>query len=224
MFFQNRADKLFEQGVAQLQHGQHSLAIDTFSKVIQIEGNDALASRLNRGIAHLFLVLSDQNSGDEQSFEEHLELSVKDFSLAINKIKSQIRKSNEAINMLAELYYRRSESLMWLQKYQEAISDLNEAIRQNGGNSDYYFQRGFVFTEMIGDAQTGIQDYTKGLNIGTRAYGYTYRAWANFDLGNKEKAKADYYSAVKLDPNEKNRERSFSREKYVEWEYFKKNL
>ncbi|MDO8754260.1 MAG: tetratricopeptide repeat protein, partial [Anaerolineales bacterium] len=132
MLFQNRADKLFEQGEEQLQREQYSLAIDTFSKVIKIEGNDAVVSRLNRGVARLHLTMSNQSSGDdEQSPEERLKLCIEDFSIAINRVNSQTKKSSTAAKILAELHYRRAQSVMWLGKFQESIKDMNEAIRQN---------------------------------------------------------------------------------------------
>jgi tetratricopeptide (TPR) repeat protein len=226
--FQSRSDKLFEQGMNYMNQENYLEAIKLFSQVIEIDGSAGSAgAHINRGIAYGTLAKGASLGSD--LWEDFFKNSIDDLTKAINIF--QVKKSDK--NALANVYFKRANTYLFSYKYEEAIDDLNEAIKLIGNNPAYYINRGFIYCERLRNASAGLKDFSKALEISETSIGYIFRSWANFDLGNTNKAKDDFYSALRLDPNARNSIRylppndldvEFAFDKQIQWENFKKNL
>jgi tetratricopeptide (TPR) repeat protein len=237
MLFQNRSNKLFNQGMELLNRGQYPEAIKFFSEDISANGVSPknIGSCINRGFAYFCMAydmsFSDSRGLDEQ-INKYLNQAVNDFSEAIHTFTFRTERTGEAINDWADTHFKRANANFFLHKPNEAIDDYSEAIKLQGKNPEYYMRRGFVYTEYIGDASAGLENYSKAIALSPTADMYLYRAWANLDLENTQKTKDDFHSAIRLDPNAKNGRRVFpivanyttAFDKMIEWEEFKQSL
>ncbi|MCK6568523.1 MAG: hypothetical protein L6Q45_12640 [Anaerolineales bacterium] len=235
--FQSRSDKLFNQGVELLNRGQYPEAIRIFSEDITANGVSPknVGSCTNRGFAYFCMaydMLFSDSRGLEEQITEYLNHAINDLSEAIHTFTFRTERSGEAINDWADAHFKRANANFFLHKPKEAIDDYSEAIKLQGKNPEYYMRRGFVYAEYIGDASSGVENYSKAIAISPTAEVYLYRAWANLDLKNPQKAKDDFHSAIRLDSNAKNGRRVFpivadyqvAFDKMIEWEEFKQSL
>jgi len=232
MFFQNHSDKLFKQGLEFLNREQYPEAIKVFSEdIVKGVTKDNVGSCTNRGFAYFCMaydILFGDPQGKDEQINEYLRCAVEDLTNAIHVFPLWTESGED----LADVYFKRANTHFFLHKPKEAIYDYKEAIKLQGKNPEYYWRCGFVYAEYIGDSSLGIENYSKAIAIFPSAEVYLYRAWANFDLENTKRAKDDFQSAIRLDPNTRNNKRVFpivadwetSFNKMVEWEEFKQTL
>ncbi|AFZ00616.1 tetratricopeptide repeat protein [Calothrix sp. PCC 6303] len=101
-----------------------------------------------------------------------------------------------------EPYYHRANAYQNAGNYQAAVVDYTEVIRQNTGklgfSSGAYWNRARAY-ERLGKKQKAISDLTQLIGVDSRnADQYLFRGNMYRDIGNKERAIADYQVAEKL--------------------------
>lgn len=86
-------------------------------------------------------------------------------------------------------------------KYEEAIVQLNEAIRLDRNNAQAYVNRGYAYWR-LSKYELAIEDLNEAIRLDTpsKANGYSARGRVYVDLGNYEQAIKDYNEAVRLNP------------------------
>jgi tetratricopeptide (TPR) repeat protein len=105
------------------------------------------------------------------------------------KAKQAVKLNNQAMK------------LMESGDYQQAISNLNEAVNLNPGQIEAYLNRGFAYSELNSHA-SAIANYDKAIELApNNADAYYYRADEYLQAGNAPKALADYNKAIQLNPN-----------------------
>ena len=216
MLFKSRADKLFDQGVVFLNQANYPEAIKLFSQVIDVSSGSEtkFGAYINRGMA--YSIVADRTLydnfpiGDEdrEKIDEYCNLAIKDFSNAIYTMTLYYPPiTTENKTDLADIYRKRAMTYLTLANFKEAIDDINKAIEFEPKNPLFHFVCGYLYAEFIGDASTGLDKYSKSITLSPSAETYLFRAWANFDLGKLDRAKEDFRSAIKLNPEYKSAKR-----------------
>jgi len=96
----------------------------------------------------------------------------------------------------------RGKDLYREKKYDEAISEFDEAIRREPKNAEAYANRGIVYANGKRDYDAGIADYTKAISIdGNNADYYFRRASAYTYKREQDRALNDLNQTIKLNPN-----------------------
>ncbi len=117
-----------------------------------------------------------------------------------------IGKFTEALEVYEyhNYYATRADSYFRLERYEEALNDMNDAIRvmTESGEPVYwmhYYSRGSVYIH-LGQNQRAIQDIDKGLEHDAGIAGlYDLRSTAYLNLGQTVKANNDKARACSLD-------------------------
>lgn len=113
--------------------------------------------------------------------------------------------SDNPINRADALYYK-AETYFFLNRYEDAIADYNEAIQLNPKHSLSYLNRGVVYATNE-EHEKAIADYIEGMRLKPlepelAADVYTNMGVAYFSLGKSEEAIKNYTQATQLDPND----------------------
>ncbi|HVW37298.1 MAG TPA: tetratricopeptide repeat protein, partial [Pirellulales bacterium] len=114
---------------------------------------------------------------------------------AIAYFTQQIRQ-----NPSAELYKARASVWSRQQNYENALADMNEAIRLDPQYAALYNDRGLVWLDK-GEVDKAIADFTQSLRLEPQSYGYANRGDAWFAKSDYDLAIADYNEAIRLEPN-----------------------
>jgi tetratricopeptide (TPR) repeat protein len=100
-----------------------------------------------------------------------------------------------------EAYYNRGIANFYLENFQGALEDLNEALQIQPTNTKFLIARGIIYSA-LGAIEEAIQDYNKVLKINpNNYYAYFNRAVAYSIVGNKQKAIYDYNRALQINPD-----------------------
>jgi lipoprotein NlpI len=100
-----------------------------------------------------------------------------------------------------EFVYHRGWAYHLKGQNEEAVKDLNEAIRLDPKWPGYLIDRGIILAEGLHDLERGITDYDKAINLDPkRESTYRYRAYAKRLAHDYDQAIADYSTALELDP------------------------
>jgi tetratricopeptide (TPR) repeat protein len=103
----------------------------------------------------------------------------------------------------SEVYYGRGIAHYDLQQYDNALSDYNEALRQNPNYGEAYGNRGNVYQYGRSEFDTAIADYTRALSIRENDIDLHNRGNAyQYGKQDYERALSDYARAVQLDPED----------------------
>lgn len=113
---------------------------------------------------------------------------------------TQIINSPNEINEVRSLaYYHRSESQRALRKFDEALADINEAIRLNRNWAEARYLRGLVRLDM-GNRYRALDDFSDAIQVNPRfATAWLHRAVLRRSWGDQVGATADYNEALRLD-------------------------
>ncbi len=162
--------KHYNQGVELLGKGDTAAAIAAFTRVIELEGNDAEAYN-NRGVAY-----SAQKKLEEalRDFSRSIELKPADSTygnragvhFAMNRIDLAIADLTEALKLkpTAEIYTDRGLGYAQTGKVDLAIADYAQAIRLNPKFARSYVLRGLLLLQ-TGKAEAAQKDFDMGFNL-----------------------------------------------------------
>ncbi|WP_158295783.1 tetratricopeptide repeat protein [Planktothrix agardhii] len=172
------ADDYYARGAANFSRGNYRAALDDFTKVINVNSDNANAY-IYRGLAR-----SD----------------LKDYQGAISDYDKALKiDPNNAI-----AYVNRGSVRIDLKDYQGAISDCDKALKIDPNNAVAYLNRGNA-RHYLKDYQGAISDFDKALKIDSNyADAYVNRGNARYYLKDYQGAISDYDKALKIDPNTAN--------------------
>ncbi|WP_413160868.1 tetratricopeptide repeat protein [Capilliphycus salinus ALCB114379] len=121
---------------------------------------------------------------------------LKDYQKNYEVVNQYYEKAKQAVQL-----NNRAMKLIESGDYQQAISNLNEAVNLNPGQIEAYLNRGVAYSELNSHA-SAIANYDKAIELApNNADAYYYRADEYLQAGNAPKALADYNKAIQLNPN-----------------------
>jgi tetratricopeptide (TPR) repeat protein len=171
-----QANEWFEKGYSSGISGNHSYAINAFSKAIEL--NPILAVAFNdRGVAY------NKLGNNKQAIDDY-------------------NKAIELNPILANAYYNRGVYYNNLGNNNQAIDDYNKAIELSPKDADAYYNRGVAYNN-LGNNKQAIDDYNKAIELNPiLADAYYSRGVAYNNLGNNNQAINDYNKAIELSPKD----------------------
>ncbi len=102
---------------------------------------------------------------------------------------------------LAETHLYRGLCYAYLEAYDRAMSDFNDALRRNPYIADVYNERGNLY-RLNGEHQLAIEDYNAAIAIDDTHYAAYYnRALAHENLKQMIEAESDLTRAIELNPD-----------------------
>lgn len=108
----------------------------------------------------------------------------------------QVPQEDQAVVHLA-----RGISYSQMEKFNDALTDFNAALRIRPNYGEAYLNRGAIFLT-TGRFQNAVEDFDKGLGLlPDVVVAYNDRGFAHENMKNHTKARADYEQALALDPN-----------------------
>ena len=116
---------------------------------------------------------------------------------------SSIANISEGIDndIAAAAFFARGAININLERHEEAISDLNEAIRLNPNYVEAYVLRG-LSNNNLGRREEAISDANEAIRLNPNsAEAYFLRGLSNNNLGRREEAISDLNEAIRLNPN-----------------------
>ena len=126
--------------------------------------------------------------------------------LALNagEYETAIALLTKAINLslgdLSEIYLYRGEAYAYIERYEQAMADFNEALRHNAYLADAYNERGNIL-RLRGSLQLAIADYAAAITLAPNHYeAYYNRALTYEDLKQYRAAADDLTTVVALNP------------------------
>ncbi|MBT3292924.1 tetratricopeptide repeat protein [Candidatus Peregrinibacteria bacterium] len=137
------------------------------------------------------VTIDEEDSGEEAEAS----VSIEDLTEAIEQ------------NPTGEAYFDRGHRYHRIGKNEEAILDLNEAIRLDPTNSYAYIDRAHAVTrlgfpdDIVGSNTRAIEDFTKALELEPEnSTQYSNRGFAYSRIGDSDSALSDFNRAIELDP------------------------
>lgn len=134
-------EKIFQQGLDQLEAEDYQGAITAFNQVLQSNPEDVEAY-YNRGLAHA---------------------SLKDYEKAIADYTEVIKRTPNDV----EAYYNRALAKIELQDDEGAIADYSMVIQRKPDDADAYYNRGISYAELNQDGRA-ITDLQKAIELFTK--------------------------------------------------------
>ncbi|MGV7220034.1 MAG: tetratricopeptide repeat protein [Nitrospinales bacterium] len=189
----NKSVALYKRGNAHLSLGNFDVAIDDYSKALEINPNFSKAFS-QRGIAYEKKGLADQSmanvtSGMAYAKKEEYDLAIAEFSSAI-----KINPDN------GDIYYKRGKVYALMEKHDEAIQDYSKALEQIPDNPFVYYRRGSAHLAK-GEKDLAIRDYTTAIELKPDyADAFYSRGNVYSSLGQKEVSIADFTRAIERNP------------------------
>ncbi len=189
--------------------GNFKLAVDHFSKAIEINPKDA-DSYLNRGLMYLkmknaILAISDFDRcvGLNPSIGEAYGGRGMAYGMMgdTDRAIADFNKGIEVTPKHAGLYYNRGVIWGTIGKPLRAIDDYTSAIEINPMYSKAFFNRALNYAEM-GDTTRAISDYSQVLKINSELVeeSYVNRGNCYSSIGENDSALSDYNRVIELDP------------------------
>ncbi len=166
--------ELFDSGIQYFKQGQHQKALDTFTKLIELDPKNADAYK-NRGVTYMKL--------------EKFDSAIKDFG-----------KAEELFPELKGLYSNLGVAWYYKKEYVKAIKSYDIEIEMSPENHIAYFNRALCLTE-LGQNQKALDDLSKTLEIKPDFYwAICYKADILSDEGNDIEAIETYEEAIQKFP------------------------
>jgi tetratricopeptide (TPR) repeat protein/S1-C subfamily serine protease len=184
-------------------------SIAAYDKALKINPNFAQAWKER---SHS-LLQSDKSSEALVSLDKAIALSPNQFDLYawrgrvlffLQRFPEAIDSANQSIKIYPHFsaYGIRAFAYLLLGEYQNAIADLNEAIRLAPDSAFSYSIRGLVYS-LSKDYKKAIADYTEAIRLApNNAEYYSSRGNAYSLLNDENKATADYKRAVSIEPKD----------------------
>jgi len=184
-------------------------SIAAYDKALKINPNFAQAWKER---SHS-LLQSDKSSEALVSLDKAIALSPNQFDLYawrgrvlffLQRFPEAIDSVNQSIKIYPHFsaYGIRAFAYLFLGEYQNAIADLNEAIRLAPDSAFCYSIRGFVYS-LSKDNKKAIADFTEAIRLApNNAEYYSSRGNAYSLLNDENKATADYKRAVSIEPKD----------------------
>ena len=204
LFYNNR-------GKTKTELGRYEESIRDFDKAIELNPNFAVAY-YTRGLAKRNLGRFDAADEDINKaveldphffvdFENFFEKMLKDLNKAM-ALDSNITFGISSDLNNAATYYNRGLEKCKLGRYEEAIKDLDKAIKLDPNYAEAYNDRGGAKAG-LGRYEEAIKDLDKAIKLDSNyTEAYNNRGGARYMLGKYKKAIGDYDKAIKLDPND----------------------
>lgn len=121
-----------------------------------------------------------------------------DYPNAIEMFTSALRLS---LGDLAKAALYRGICYAYLENYDQAFADFNQALRHDIYLADAYNERGSIY-QMRGDFHAALEDYNHALHIDDRHYAAYYnRGLTLEELGHYPEAEHDLSQAIDLNPS-----------------------
>ena len=218
----------YTRGLAFLSFGQYQRSIDFFDQAIQLDPDDPIPY-ISRGLANAHLGRNQQATGDIDQAMEIFEASlsiVDEDRYSANALFLQGRayqdlgQADSAIKLLTlavrlhsndpQAYINRANAYHDMSRYNEAVSDLDQAIslfQDRRDAAQAYVDRGLANVG-LGQYRRAIEDFDEAIDLkqghfysGAPVF-FSYffsRALAYFNLGLYEMAITDLDSAIRFD-------------------------
>ena len=168
------AIKWYEKGYASVMSGDHSNAINAFTKAIELEPKYT-GAYITRGIAY----------GELGNYRQ-----------AIENFKKAIELNPE----LTEAYYNRGLAYGSLGNHRQAIEDYSKAIELNPKDEGTYNNRGATYGS-LGNYRQAIEDYNRAIELNPKlTKAYYNRSITYYRLGKYDQSIKDYNKAIELNP------------------------
>jgi len=132
-------------------------------------------------------------------FDIEMPKNSKNYQNALNAFTRAI-ELNLKPTVDANVFYERGFVYSQLEKYKEAIADLNKALEIDPKISSAFSFRGQAHFE-LGNYQQAINDYNKAIELNPKsAWAYYNRGLAYVNLGNYQQAIKDFTKTIELNP------------------------
>ncbi len=196
---QSTANNDMTDGKSYAQSGQYEKAIESFSKVIILDNNNAEAYN-NRSIAYIKLkqyANAIQDSSKAIALKPDCAAAYRNRAIAYGKSgehEKAIADYSQAIKLQpneASYYRGRGTAYAKVKQCSKAIDDYSKAIGLNAKDEDAYCNRGAVYI-MLGEYEKSIADLSKAIDLNSQLLdAYHMRAQAYDKLGQHDLADRD---------------------------------
>jgi PDZ domain/Tetratricopeptide repeat len=117
-----------------------------------------------------------------------------------------------------DAYQKRGEAYRNMKEYDRAIADFSTAIRLAPNDDFHLFYRASLYCWDKQDYERAIADMSEAIRIKPgSAFNFRFRGEIYEKKGDRDKALADFRSALAIDPNEKNAKEGLARWSGVAW-------
>jgi tetratricopeptide (TPR) repeat protein len=173
---------LISTGQSQNKSGNYNAALDNFNKVLQKcdaydakeKGYAGKAAALN-GLRQYNDALAAANAGlkiDKNSLDNLFEKAAAELGLGMNADArtdlatiTSLTEKNQNLPQRATIYARIAETESRLQRYDDALTHIGQAISMDNGNLAFYMQRGDI-NVAAGNLSTAIANYDEAISKG----------------------------------------------------------
>ena len=192
-FDPNNADAYYWRGAAACRSGYAAstdMTVSNYETGQRLDPNNLLAKRFSKEYAQGFY-FKGQHSLEANNYRE-----------AIKYLSTAISFGSEWDSLS---YSLRGRAFFFTDKYDKAISDLNEYIRTSPKKEDGYYFRGRAWYAK-GNLDKSFKDFNEAIRLCDSSYGckfdsnmYFFRGHVNFDRNNFDDASSDYTEAINIE-------------------------
>ncbi|MBW2094098.1 MAG: tetratricopeptide repeat protein [Deltaproteobacteria bacterium] len=200
---------LMNRGAAFLKKGDVDRAMEDFDRVLELESENPL-SYVNRGCA---FALQEEWEAALKDFSRAIELAPDTGDAYLNRAIAYLKQGidYEAAEKDLTLYigmhagdYRghlyRAIALSYMEQYDTALREYEEAIQLNPSEISAYYNRGNTYLK-VGDVASALDDYTRVITMnGVEGDVYYNRGIAYVRIGEMEKALDDFTRSIESYP------------------------
>jgi tetratricopeptide (TPR) repeat protein len=203
-------DEMIQQGLVQLFNGDYEAAVRTFTEVIALDASRRDAY-MDRASAYLQMRNFDAAREDleyvlttnpNQNVEANAEGEIGTTYAAQGQFELALEHFNRAIELGERQYYfPRGNTRFFLQDYDGALEDVNQAIAFDSRNGGAYYVRGRIYAAQ-GNYALAVADFSTAINLARNSLMiYIERANAFAALDEFDLAFEDYNTAISLSPD-----------------------
>lgn len=208
------ADAYFYRGYALDEKKQYERAIADYTRAIQL-GTRLGSAYNNRGVVYSRKKENDQALAD---YQRAVEVDPKNHTAWTNLADKQhdfrqyekaLENATRALNLNPfhiHAWKVRGWALRDAGNLEGAVRNFSDAIEFDSKEPDFYLNRGIAYSRMNGQLSKAVQDYNAALRLRQNyAPAYLYRGDAYEKAGVFKESQQDYETALRLDPEYKNR-------------------
>ncbi|MGE0567304.1 MAG: tetratricopeptide repeat protein [Bacteroidia bacterium] len=187
---------------------QYQNAIDNINKALKINENLANAYYLKgsiyresgdttKAISSLETTVEQDNSFLDAYYDLGVIYSARKNPLALDYFNNVLRINPNHI----EANYAKAKLLQDLEKYDEALEQYKYLSNIDKDNLQSLYNSGAIYLDIKNNYELAIEFFSKCISINSNwAAPYFGRGYAHAKLGDKSKAKEDYETCLKIDP------------------------